>query len=112
MFTRTKALFAATAVAAVATAATANTSYFSLTEVIDDQSYIEIDQVRAAQNGVVEIYDYRLGERGALLGSEPVNAGANADVKISLDRQPLGDVMAVLVSNGQVLATQEYDVAD
>ncbi len=100
------------AVVGSATLASADVSYFGLTKTLPETSTIDLGTVRAADAGTVEIYDYRLGTQGALLGTETVNAGANSNVRIDLGLAPAGDVLAVLKVDGQVVATQRYDVAN
>jgi hypothetical protein len=102
---------AAAAIAATGTIASASNSYFITERLFEDTSYVDLELVRSESDAVVEIRDYRLGEPGALLGSTDVNAGANHNLKINLGTRPLGDVIAVLVDDGQVLATKKIDIA-
>jgi len=102
---------AAAAVATLATAATAQTSYFQFQEALEEtNSVLELGSVTSAGNGIVEIYDYRGGELGALLGTESVRQGANADVRVGVSRNVDFDVIALLKVDGQTVATAEYDV--
>jgi len=96
-------------VAATASAASAD-SYFGFGDRLDNASTLELSQVRAAGNGVVEIYDGRFGDLGTLLGSEEVNAGANKDVRINVGHGPDADVIAVLKIDGQIVAQKQYEV--
>ena len=57
----------------------------------------------------MEIYAFHKGEIGDLLGSEAVNAGANANVRVGLGKAPVTDVIAQLVVGGQVVDSQEID---
>ena len=102
---------AAAAVATTATAASAD-SFFGFKGVVDAESALEIGLVRAESDGIVEIYDYRLGELGALLGTETVNAGANSDVRVGVGVAPIGDVIALLKVDGEVVAQQRYDIVE
>ena len=105
--TKTIALALAAIVSAGAAAAD---NYLPFTaETQNRDSVIELDTVRAASDGVVEIYSFHKGEVGALLGSEDVNAGANANVRVGLGKAPVTDVIAQLVVGGQVVDTQEID---
>lgn len=61
-----------------------------------DTSYVELGLVRADAATTVEIYDYHAGEKGELLGSAPIHAGANQNVKVRLGETPSNDVIAVL----------------
>lgn len=57
----------------------------------------------AAGNGTISIYDDNRG-------TQKVRAGANYDVHVNVGRRPINDVIAVLTVNGQIVATQDYDV--
>ena len=72
-------------------------------------STVELGQVRAADAGVVSLYDFHGGVQGALLGSEEVAAGANFDVRVNLGQRAINDVVAVLTVDGQIVDTQELD---
>ena len=108
MSIKTIALAVAT-VAATATAASAD-NYFAFGDRLENSSTLELGTVRAAADGVVEIYDGRFGDLGALLGTEEVMAGANSDVRVNVGHGPDADVIAVLKVDGQIVAQQEYEV--
>lgn len=110
--TRIALTLTAAALAATASVATASTSYFSVDRQVEANSYIELETVRSATDATVEIRDFRLGETGTLLGSIDVHEGANSNLKINLGTRPLGDVVAVLVDGGRVLATQRIEIQD
>ncbi|MCA0043671.1 hypothetical protein [Celeribacter litoreus] len=95
-----KSAFAAALLASAGSAAFAGTNYILPGHAQDTRSEITLDLVRADSDGVVRIYQEHVGAMGALLGSEDVHAGANQDVRIRLTRPGLGDVMAVLVTDG------------
>jgi len=99
---------AAAAIAATATMATADSYISDLVSEQDRDTIVELGTVRAAADGVVEIYSFHAGEIGALIGSENVHAGANTDVDISIQRTGL-DAIALLKVNGQVVDSQELD---
>ena len=97
------------AIAASATIASANIndlSNFSMEQ--DRGSQVELGLVRAASDGVVEVYTFHKGEIGALLGSTNVRAGANVDVDVNIPRTGV-DAIAILKVNGQTVDTQEID---
>ncbi|WP_375280754.1 hypothetical protein [Pseudooctadecabacter sp.] len=97
------------ALTASATVAAADVSYLS--NFIKEQnrdSQVELGTVRAASDGVVEIFSFHKGEVGPLLGSEAVMAGANLDVDVDV-RRPLTNVIAVLKVDGQIVDSQEID---
>ena len=102
---------AAAAVAATAGAAQAD-NYFSYGEVLEAGTTLDLGTVRAAGDGVVEIYNFQGGEQGALLGSTMVSAGANKDVRVNVGIDPRWDVLAVLKVNGQTVATKDYDIVE
>jgi hypothetical protein len=82
-------------------------SSFSLPQVQDDDSIVELGPISADGNGIVHIYALDAGKMGALIGSDAVHAGSNSDVRIPLIDNPKQDAMAVLEVGGQVVATQE-----
>ena len=98
----TKTIALALALASTATIASAN-SYIGYEGTQDRDFQIELDLVTSEFAGVVEIYEAGSGD---LLGTEPVNAGANRSVFIKLDSRPTGNVNAVLVANGEVQDTR------
>ena len=100
--------FALATAATALIATTAAADGFGYNKGIESQS-VELGQVTASANGVVSLYDFHGGEQGALLGTEDVTAGANYDVRVTLDRPAVNDVLAVLTVDGQVVATQELD---
>jgi len=102
---------ALTALALIATAGTASASnYFGVEMAQDSTSYVPVELVNASGDGIVEIRDFRLGEAGELLGTTDVHAGANHNLKVNIGTRPLGDVIAILKVDGQIVATQEIDI--
>lgn len=95
---------------AFATAAEANINSFGFGERLERRSTLNLGLVRAEADGIVEIYDHRRGTAGALLGTTRVRGGANHDVRVTVGRPPLGDVLAILKVGGQVVAQKDYDV--
>jgi len=102
-------VLAAAAVAITATAASAD-SYFHFGTNLAPSDVLELGTVTIDGAGVVEIYDYRTGTQGALLGSEALNAGANTNVKVNTGFSAESDVLAVLKVNGQIVASKKYDI--
>ena len=82
-------------------------STFTLPQVQDDDSIVELGRINADGDGVVHIYALDAGKMGALIGSEAIRAGTNSDVRVPLIDNPKQDAMAVLEVDGQVVATQE-----
>lgn len=87
-------------------------SYFVCMGSLPTDAMLELGTITSDGPGVVEIYDYRLGEKGKMLGSFEVNEGANPDVRFDLGMPPLGDLLAILTVNGEVVASNVYDVCD
>lgn len=83
---------------------------FSLPQAQRDDGVIELGTVTAQADGVIEIYDAGDTEMATILGSEPVTAGANTDVKVTLTTQPISDVVAVLRVNGEVVAQETIEL--
>lgn len=102
-------IIAAATVAMTASAASAD-SFFSFGETLDDSAVAELGTVKAQADGVVEIYGFNGGQQGALLGTEAVTAGANTDVRVQIGSHNLTDVIAVLRVDGEVVASQDYDI--
>lgn len=104
--------FKTTLIAAVATLALAGTASadnaFTFNNTVSG-STVELGQVRAADNGVVSLYDFHGGVQGALLGTQDVAAGANFDVRVNIGQRAINDVVAVLTIDGQIVDTQELD---
>ena len=88
------------------TSASANNS-LALNGVQDSRTQVELGPVSADAPGVVEVYDLRSGAPGVLLGSEAVEAGTNADVRISLNPPPQQGAVAILRVGGAVVDTEE-----
>ena len=102
---KTFAIAAATSVAL--TSAAAADGAFSSIETEISSATVELGNVRASAPGVVSIYDYNTGVRGALLGTEEIASGANYDVRVNVGVTPINDVLAVLTVDGQ-----EVDMID
>ena len=103
-----KTLVAAALVATAGSAAFAGPSYIISGNAQSLNSAASLDLVRADSDATVYIYDFHGGQRGELLGSAPVKAGANSDVFINLKRPANGDAIAVL-SNGSELAVSDVN---
>lgn len=104
-----KITLAAVALAITAGAASANS--FGFQEAVDDSAYIEVNRVVADNDGVLEIYNLQAGKQGVLLGATDVHAGANEDLRVNIGNSYKTDVLAVLKVDGQIVATEEFDVA-
>lgn len=105
-----KTLSAAAIVAVAGSAAFAGPNYIVPGSQSELKTVANVDLVRAEANSTLQVYDFNNGERGALLGSADVNAGANTDVKVKLSQKAGSDVEFVLVSsNGAPLAVKTAD---
>ena len=99
---------AAATVAATASFASAESYISNFVEEQSRDTQVELGTVRAASDGVVEIYSFHGGELGALLGSEAVMAGANTNTNVDILRSNV-DAIAVLKVGGQIVDTQEIE---
>jgi len=93
-----------------ATLAAADVNYFAIERVQDASSRLDLGTIRAAADGVVEVYDFRGGSLGELLGTVPVFAGANGDVYVNFGTAPMGNVMALLTIDGETVASQRFEL--
>lgn len=85
-------------------------SYFTCMNPLPKEALLELGTITSDGEGVVEVYDFRLGKQGDLLGTTNVNQGANSDVRLNIGRPPLGDLLAVLTVDGEVVASKVYEV--
>lgn len=95
---------------AITGAAQADYNSFGYGERLDRRTTLRLPIVRAADDGVVNIYRYHRGEKGRLLGSTRVRAGANSRVRVHVRTRPFRDVLAELVVNGEVVASKDFDI--
>ena len=111
-----KTLFALSLAALVGstTLATADSYFTSLSNVQKHDGMIELGTISTDEPGMVQIYRFQAGEKGALLGWEPLRAGANPDVKVNvpLSSTPYTTALAELVVDDQVVATQRIRLED
>lgn len=99
---------ATAATLALTSVATADGAFsFNQSDISGDT--VELGNVRASAAGLVSIYDYNTGVRGALLGTEEIASGANYDVRVNVGVTPIDDVIAVLTVDGQEVDTLELD---
>ena len=103
--------------AAAALVIAAGSSAFAADHIFADSSqklnsYVELELVSATSDGVVDVYELTADGQGKLLGSAPVHAGANSDVRISFKTITNQDVIAVLSTNGVVSDTADISADD
>ena len=87
-------------------------SYFVCMGSVPAKSVLDLGLITSEGDGVVEIYDYRLGEKGEMLGTIDVHEGANPDVRFDIGMPPRGDLLALLTVDGEVVASNVYDVCE
>ena len=75
---------------------------------------IELGTISSDADGMVRIYAYQGGEKGPLLGWEPLRAGANSDVSVSvpLSSSRFTTALAEIVVDGEVVTTQRIRLED
>jgi hypothetical protein len=83
---------------------------FSLGRVQTNDGSIELYALTAAADSMVEIYDYNTGTVGRLLGAQIAKAGSTSEMHISLLQRPMNNVLAVMSTNGVVVAEQEIEL--
>lgn len=94
----------------VAQAASAGS--FPLAQAQQGSTILRLGTVVAEDRGTLEVYDFRTADQGQLLGTEALQAGANADVQVNLRHAPFGDVLAVLRVDGEVTARQVIRISE
>lgn len=105
---KTIVLAAATIAATATTASAYNALPFG--ETFEQTDTLAFDFVRAEGAGTIEIYDFRTGVRGDLLGSEEVRAGVNTGIKVDLGLGANSDIIAVLNVGGAEVLTKDYEI--
>lgn len=114
-FVMTKKTIAMSLLAAMALGSTVSAdSYFTSMGKIDDQGMLKLGEITSDGDGVIEVFDFRQGERGDSLGTATINQGANMDVRVNAGKEPIpiGNVLAVLTINGATVATHRYEFSD
>ncbi|EYD76450.1 hypothetical protein Rumeso_01871 [Rubellimicrobium mesophilum DSM 19309] len=87
---------------------TATEDAFGLAQVQEDNMLVELPLVTATADGTVEIRGIAGDQEGQVFGSQPVTAGANENVRVTLLQAPNAEtVLAVLVIDGADVASQE-----
>jgi len=99
------------AAAITASGAFAN-NFFEASNQLDDSTRLSLGTVTTEAAGTVEIYDFSKGTQGALLGTTQVNAGANTDVDVTIGNTTADDVLAVLKIDGNVVASEDFELVD
>ncbi|MEL6840184.1 MAG: hypothetical protein AAFP85_12895 [Pseudomonadota bacterium] len=97
-----KSLMLAAGIALAPMAALADFDHIFIDSVQSTSSPINVDLVRSSGDGIIAVYQMRAGEPTRLLGTSPVVAGANADVKVQLSGGHGGNVMVALHAGSDV----------
>ena len=94
---------AATAIALTATTAAANGSFGILDAIDEDAHTYEVNLARTSNGGVLQIETLA----GYVLGVSPLQAGANDDVRVSLDGSVAANsqLVAKIIEGGDVTGT-------
>ena len=102
------------ALAGSAPLAFADTNFTTLSNVQERNGIVELGTISSDGDGLVRIYAYQRGEKGPLLGWEPLHAGANSDVKVSvpLSSSAYTTALAEIVVDGQVVTSQHIRLED
>ncbi len=109
MTIRTRIAAAATAATLAFAGAAGAQGYFIPPDALEvDKTYVQIDTMNLPADGVVAVYDYSGAEFGEMLGSEPVTAGINTDLRIAFSQPAIGRIALVyLVGTEDDPATAE-----
>ncbi len=85
---------------------------FPLGESFEATDTFRLGLVRIEDAGVLEIYSYHRHERGRLLGSTPLRAGLNSNVRVHLGLGANTDILLVLNVDGREVLTKDLDRRD
>ncbi|WP_417261493.1 hypothetical protein [Celeribacter sp.] len=91
-----KTVLAAALVTLAGSAAFADSNYIKPGYAQNTKTGVTLDLVRSDSAGVIYAYNARDGVEGKVLGSAPVKAGVNKDVRIDFRTPALNDVLTVL----------------
>ncbi len=112
-------IFKTSAIVAALTLGTAASAQgtFGFQTLVEDDSSITINLVRTSEAGMLAVYDYSTGEFGELLGTAPLNAGANTDVNVVLEPNQASMIAAVIYEGDADTPTMasgwvELDISD
>ncbi len=112
MFRKTLVAVALAASLGTAMAASAAGNFFAQDQTQQASETVRLGDFNSPGAGLVDIYDFRLGTVGDLLGSTTVRGGANADVKVELGTKPTGNVVAILKVNDQMVGMEMIRIVD
>ena len=111
---KTRLALSLAALAASAPLAAADTYFTGLSEVQKHDGIIELGTISSDGDGMVQVYSFQRGEKGLLLGQEPLHAGANPDVSVSvpLSSTRFTTALAEIVVDGEVVTSQRIRLGD
>ena len=90
--------------------ASADDSYFSIDRLHEVSDNLRLGLVRSQFDATIEVYQYHCDEISRLFGSTDVHAGVDQDVKVGISLRPVNDIIAILKSGGDTLATKVIDI--
>ncbi|WP_198403483.1 hypothetical protein [Celeribacter ethanolicus] len=107
-----KTIVAASLIAVAGSAAFAGSNYIKPGEAQNTNSGVTLELVRAETDGVIYAYDNKSGTDGKVLGSAPVKAGVNTDVRVNFTTPALNDVLTVLYTTDTTTPAATAKVRD
>ena len=105
-FVKATAIAATLALGATASVAAPN---FGFQTKVDDDNAINLNLINTDAEGFVVVYDYTGGEFGDVLGTTPLAAGSNPDVRVILDAANTASLIAAVVYTGPITNPMEAD---
>jgi hypothetical protein len=102
---------AATISAALATGLWAE-AHFAFGDYLESSSVLDLGLITTDEAAVVEIYDFAGGEKGELLGSTDLRAGANPNVRVNVGIPPRQDVLAIVMVGDHAMSVKHFHVHD
>lgn len=87
--------------------------HFTYGNYLEPGSVLDFGVISTDEPATLEVYELIAGEMRDMLGSVPLNAGANADVRVNVGMTPRNDVLALIkAEDGHVLDAQHFHVHD
>ena len=78
---------------------------FTLSDVQRRDGSVEFGTISTDSDALIEVYSFRNGVKGPLLGWEALLAGANSDTKVPLVSTPWTTALTVVLVDGEVVAS-------
>lgn len=105
----TKAFAFALAISTAGTTALAD-AHFTFSDYLTPSSILEFGVIQTDEAAVLEVYDFIGGQKGDLLGTVDLHAGANPDVRVNVGVAPRQDVLAMIKTGDHVTAVRHFHV--